>query len=238
MPDLPTTALTKSNPCPNVPRAGVLKGKPCLRPEGVGHAGACVHDPEKLEATIKREVAQQPIPMTDQEIIEALTAEDIRQRSAALEDAESTWDQVRTQAMPKILCPQCNGNGKVTGGSLGEFCDRCNGQRMVQDLTVAFDFAMPDFASLRGPIARYGDAHALRAHGVKAALPARSSVPTMETIEALVTQARTRARELGPGQAPPLPRELPSAAADDPGGIEDTATDAELVEFEGSGKAG
>ncbi len=230
-----STALTKPT-CPNVPRAGAFKGQPCLREPG--HAGACVHDPSKLAATVAREEAQRPIPMTDQEIIDALSAEEVRQRSAALEEAQSTWEQVRAQAMPTILCPQCNGNGRVTGGSLGEFCDRCNGSRTVQDLTKPFDFAMPDFASLRGPIATYADAHALRAHGVRAALPAKSSVATIEEIEELITKARTRARELGPGQAPPLPRSLPAAQAGDPGGIEDTATDAELVEFETGGEGG
>lgn len=232
---MPDTAITKHNPCPNVPRRGQLAGKPCLRPEGAGHAGACVHDPDKLEATIKLESSQQPIPMTDQEIIEALTAEEIRRRSEALEEAQTTWEQVRQQAMPKILCPQCNGNGRVTGGTLGEFCDRCNGQRMVQDLTVEFDFAMPDFQALRGPISAYGQAHALRAHGVRAALPAKSSVPTMEEIEQVKAAARRRALELGPGRAPTLPRELPPAPADGDGSLADVATDAELVEAEEQG---
>lgn len=230
------TAITKSNPCPNVPRRGIYLGKPCLRPEGAGHAGACVYDPDKLAATIAREEAGKPIPMTDDEIVRAFTEDEIRQRSAALEDAQSTWEQVRNQAMPKILCPQCNGNGRVTGGSLGEFCDACNGSRVVQDRTKPFDFAMPDFAELRGPIARYADAHALRAHGVRAELPDKSTVASLETIHALTAAAQQRALELGPAQMPPLPRSLPDAAAGERTGYDDTATDAELVEQETGGE--
>jgi hypothetical protein len=227
---MPETALVKNTSCPKTPRAGAFAGKPCLRPEGQNHPGACVYDPAKLEATIQREESQRPIPMTDEEITNAFTADEIRQRAQALDDAQSVWEQVRDQAMPKLLCPQCSGRGTIHAGSLGEHCDRCNGTRVVQDLTKPFDFAMPDFAALRAPISAYGDAHALRAHGVRAALPAKSTVPDLATIHALTSAAQKRALELGPAQMPELPKALPPKRED--GGIEDTATDAELVEYE------
>ncbi len=116
-------------------------------------------------------------------------AEDpLRSVAQALEDAQTLWEDVAFIANAKMPCPECGGAGNVSNGSLGGFCVRCDGARVV-DHPSAEPLTMPPFAALR-----------LRLSS--------GNPPTHEEIAALVTQAKAISRQLAPVSNPNL---LPAA---------------------------
>ena len=172
------------------------------------------------------------------QVVSTLTDEDLRVRSSALNDAQETWEEVAYMANPKMPCPECSGAGSISGGSLGDLCVRCMGQRVVEQpgrQTVT----MPPFAQLRAAITAYGNALADRGlpagHKGKRhlALPEASTVPTLESIQKLSEEALGKAKQLQ-GTPGVVPDHLLQAPRDhDDGGIEQTADDAELDKLEG-----
>jgi hypothetical protein len=154
-----------------------------------------------------------------EDIVATLTDEDLRQRSQALHDAQETWEELQFLSTPKIPCRECGGSGQVSGGSFGSICVGCMGERMVTP-KGAPSFDMPDFSGMRKAISAYGDALSDRAlpdgHRGKRqlALPAASTVPTLELIETLGEQALSKARQLQSGRPPGHfdPKQLPDAA--------------------------
>ena len=134
-------------------------------------------------------------------IAATLTDEDIRVRSQALSDAQDDWEAVAAYANPQMPCPECGGAGSVAGGSFSDLCIRCEGKRTI-DMPGSPDFVMPPFAELRKAIGAYGDALADKAlpdgHRAKRqlALPPASTVPKLDDISNLRTQAAERSREL------------------------------------------
>ncbi len=223
---------TDPKPCPNRPRAGVFKDHPCLREEG--HPGGHCYTADTLERTLAEEAKHRPI--SDDDLLGAFTHADIAERAQALDETQTLFEGARFKAMPKIPCPTCTGNGQVIGGSLGDACDTCFGKRVIQDDSVPFIFEMPDFNALRGPVVAYGNALVWREYGKEVALPERSSVPDLATIEALRAKALEAHRFLGTGS--PTPNLLPPATAparsgfETEGGIDRTAADKELDEIE------
>lgn len=217
--------------CTNTPKAGIYQGKPCLR--DAGHTGAHVYDQAKLEATLAAERDAQPF--TADEAVAAFSEAEIAERAQAVDDAHGVWESARFKAMPKMPCPACAGNGYIMGG-MSEVCDGCFGKRVVQDAGEDFVFTMPDFAALKAPLVAYGNALAWRQHGKPAALPPAESVPTMDAIDQVLQAGRAKHRELGAGRMPA--GMLPAAPPPDKrgfqsdGGIESTATDAEIDEIE------
>lgn len=172
-------------------------------------------------------------------IVDELTEDDLRARSQALSDAQETWEELSYMTARKIPCPECSGAGAVSSGSLGDICPRCMGRRML-DQPGEVGVEMPPFAALRGAITAYGNAIADRelptGHIAKKqlALPAPATVPTLEQIEQLKTQAAAKVRELGSGapgvvDAPQLP--APKKKRDD-GVLGDDAEDAEFDDHE------
>jgi hypothetical protein len=141
---------------------------------------------------------------TDEEreaIVDSITDDDLRARSQALDDAQTQWEEYVWVATPKIPCNECGGSGMVIGGSLGDFCPTCGGSRVIES-PGGHRIKMPPFATLRSAISAYGDALADRelpaGHRGKRnlALPAASSVPTLEQLQKLGTEALIKVRQL------------------------------------------
>ncbi len=181
------------------------------------------------------------------DIIGQIAEDDIRQRSQQLHEAQEAWEELAYLANPKIPCPECTGAGSVSGGSLGDICVRCLGTRVLEQ-PGSQPMAMPKFAELRSAIGAYGDALADRAlpmgHLGKRGLllPAASTVPTLESLQALYTQAATQARQLAAGGTPGIvdpkllrePKKAKGMAGDgDLGDFED----AELADLEDGGES-
>lgn len=151
------------------------------------------------------------------DVVAKLTEDDIRQRSQALHETQETWEELAFLSTPKIPCRECGASGQVHGGSFGALCPNCLGERMVA-APGAPEFVMPDFTSMRAAIGAYGDALALsglpEGHPKRLALPAPTTVPTMESIKELQKQALDRCKQLQlAGAAPGVfdPRQLPEA---------------------------
>lgn len=134
-------------------------------------------------------------------IASTLTDDDLRIRSQALHEAQETWEELQFVSTPKIPCRECGGAGQVAGGSFGAICVGCMGERMVA-APGATTFDMPDFSGMRKAITAFGNALADRAlpdgHKGKQqlALPAASTVPTLEAIQILADQGLARCRQL------------------------------------------
>lgn len=149
--------------------------------------------------------------LTDEEMEDAvadLDDSDLQERSQALDDAQTMFEELAYLANPKMPCPECTGAGAISAGSLGDVCPRCLGRRVV-DRPGTEPLKQPDFKQLRSAITAYGDAKADRLleadHDGKRnlALPAPSSVPTMADIEAIVADGKEFAKQLG-GTSPGL----------------------------------
>lgn len=219
------------NQCPYVPTQGTNKGIQCLLP--AGHTTFHVYDPGKIPHESE---SGDPSAFTAEEIADAISEEEIRKRSEALHDAQELWERAALRAIPKMPCPECTGRGAVIGGSLGDHCATCNGKRVVDDDASDIEFPMPDFKALRDPLTAYGDALIHRRHGRAMALPPAESVPTLDQISALRAQGKEMHRQLAAGAPPKLPA-LPSGDLDrsgleTEGGVEDTASDAEIDAIE------
>jgi hypothetical protein len=130
-----------------------------------------------------------------------LSNNDLRERAELLNEAQQLYEDLAYISVPKIPCPECSGAGQIYGGSLGNLCPRCLGQRVV-DRPGYEVLALPDFAGIRARITAYGDALADRAlpagHRAKKqlTLPAASSVPTLEEIQAIYDKGQDKAKEL------------------------------------------
>jgi hypothetical protein len=152
-------------------------------------------------------------------ICATLTDDDLRCRAQALHEAQETWEELSFLATPKIPCRECGGSGQVHGGSFGDICVGCMGERMVA-APGAPAFHMPDFSGMRRAITAYGDALADRAlptgHKGKRylALPAASTVPTVAQIDQLQRDGLAQCRQLTAGTAPGVfdPKQLPAPA--------------------------
>ncbi len=181
-----------------------------------------------------------------EDIVSQITEDDIRDRSQELDEAQEAWEELAYIANPKIPCPECTGAGSVSGGSLGDICVRCLGTRVIER-PGSQPMEMPAFAQLRAAIGAYGDALADRAlpmgHRGKRGLllPPPATVPTLEALQALRTQATDHARQLAAGDAPGLvdpkllkdPKKAKGLVGDgDLGDYED----AELADFETGGE--
>lgn len=155
---------------------------------------------------------------SDADIANILTQEDLRQRSQALDEAQTTYEKIAYISVPKMPCPECGGQGSVDGGSLSNICLGCDGARVVER-PDAEPFEMPPFKQLRASISAYGDALADRdipaqlgdgrPHPGKRnlALPAASTVPSLESLQQLKNDGLTKARQLKEGAAA-LEREM------------------------------
>lgn len=136
-----------------------------------------------------------------EDIVASLTEDDLRQRSQALDNAQTMFEEYAWIATPKIPCNECGGSGMVIGGSLGDFCPTCGGSRVIES-PGGHRIKMPPFAELRGAITAYGNALADRelptGHRARRnlALPPASSVPTLEQLNALSAEALTKVRQL------------------------------------------
>jgi len=136
-----------------------------------------------------------------EEAFASLTEDDIRERSQELHDAQELWETLAITSTPKIACPECSGRGSVGSGSLGDICVRCMGRRVI-DAPGSAPIEMPPFAELRAAIGAYGDALADQAlppgHRAKKnlALPAASTVPTMDALRKLGKDGLARSRQL------------------------------------------
>lgn len=119
-----------------------------------------------------------------------LTKHDIQERSQKLHKVQEYHREVSYIKNPKMPCPGCAGKGTVAGGSLGDICLDCMGER-VFDMPGTEALEQPDFAKLRAGITSYGDA--LDAGGV---LPPASSVPTLEELEDLRVKIDNQAKQL------------------------------------------
>jgi hypothetical protein len=125
----------------------------------------------------------------------SLTEEDLRVRSQELHDTQELWEELAYVKNEKIPCPECSGRGAVSAGSLGDICVRCEGRRVI-DRPGSQPLEMPPFRELRAAITAYGNALADAAlpegHIAKRnlALPAASTVPTVDAITALRDDAR------------------------------------------------
>lgn len=177
----------------------------------------------------------------DQEdIVSQLTEDDIRERSRALSDAQEFFEELAYLANPKMPCPECSGAGSVSGGSLGDICVRCMGTRVIEQ-PGSRRMEMPPFAQLRAAIGAYGDALADLAlpamHKGKRmlALPAASTVPTLESILELQAQGTAKARQLAGGTPGVVDERLLKAPrrADEDGHMGNDYEDAELDTIEG-----
>ena len=169
-----------------------------------------------------------------------LSEEDLRERSEKLHEAQQLYEDLAFLYTPKMPCPECTGSGQVYGGSLGNICPRCFGQRVV-DRPAAEQLELPDFASMRRRITAYGDVLADQAlpsgHRAKKhlVLPAASSVPELSEIEDIIKKGNEKAKELRDKQ---LEIEGELAEPEKPKGLlsEDgdlgEYTDAELDEME------
>ena len=132
-----------------------------------------------------------------------LTDEDLRQRSQKLDEAQERWENLVYLSTEKIPCPECGGSGRVGSGSFGDTCVACMGSRVQESPdSDGPGFEIPPFAQLRAQITEYGNALADRelpaGHLGKRnlALPAASTVPTLEAITQLDTDARAKTRAL------------------------------------------
>jgi hypothetical protein len=182
---------------------------------------------------------------------ESLTEADLRDRSQLLDEAQTTWEEVKYLAIPKMPCPECSGAGSVSGGSLGDICVKCWGTRVLE-VPGAQPFPMPDFAALRAGITKYGNAQLAagftfdqrralpEGHPMKdPTLPPASAVPTIAQIQALMDQAHEISRKAlaqgSPGIIDPKLLRDPSPAKGMLGeGNLDEYTDAELDGIEKS----
>lgn len=150
-------------------------------------------------ATVGEEAA--PETISDDDVIASLSEADLRERSAALNEAQENWEEVASTANPKIPCPECGTAGNVSGGSLGDICPRCLGSRVL-DAPGRTIVQQPDFRGMRAAITAYGDALADRllpsGHRAKKqlALPAAATVPSLESIATLNQQAIDVSRQL------------------------------------------
>jgi hypothetical protein len=149
--------------------------------------------------------------LTDDEladVVDSLTDDDLRERSQALNEAEELYEELAFLGNPKMPCPECVGAGSVSGGSLGDICPRCIGQRVI-DRPDSEPLKRPPFKELRAAISKYGNAMANAqlpaGHDGKRdlALPAAASVPTLEEIKAIYSEGKALARQIGSGHALP-----------------------------------
>jgi len=150
------------------------------------------------------------------EDIEEIGDEDLRLRLQALDEAQSTWEELAYLSNPKMPCPECSGGGFVASGSLGDVCVRCGGDRVIDQPGVESRVDLAQFRPMRAALAAYGEALDDRlfpddpdgrraAGGLKSrrnlALPPASSLPTLEAIQALQRLGMDKTRLLG--SAPP-----------------------------------
>jgi hypothetical protein len=231
--------------CDYSPTQGIYKGSRCLLAED--HDGAHNYDPAKVPPAPPIATAVDD-ELSEQEIMDAISEEEIRRRSERLDEAQGIWERAHARAMPKMPCPECSANGAVVGGSLGDHCPTCHGTRVVSDDSVEFEFTIPPFAELRAAVSAYGDALVWRRNGLPSGLPAKrlaefkkkmvlppaSSVPSLEHIEDLLRQGRAKHAELAGHAAPMLPPAKPPRRTgfEREGGIEDTDSDADLDDLE------
>lgn len=240
-----------TTPCNYTPNQGTNKDKTCLRPRG--HDGIHLYDAAAV-ATAEQQPAVSA-EFTNQEIQDAITEEEIRKRAEGLDAAQTLWERARDRAIAKIPCPECTGNGQVYGGALGDHCPTCHGARVVPDDLAEAPFEMPPFAELRAGLTKYGDALTWIHHGLpsgltaagadpaaverfrreKMTLPPASTVPTMAQIEDLTTTGKAKLKAItAAAPAPALPAPAPKAPRtgfQGEGGIENTASDAEVDEL-------
>lgn len=127
---------------------------------------------------------------------------DLRQRSEALNDAQEAWENLSFIATAKIPCHECGGRGVTAAGSFGDIeCPNCHGKRVVEH-PANDPLVPPPFAMLRAAITEYGDALADRLlpaghrHKRGLALPAASTVPTIDAIGEILKDTMTRAKAL------------------------------------------
>jgi hypothetical protein len=171
--------------------------------------------------------------------VDILTEDELRNRLQDLDKAQTYWEETAYVVTPKIPCPECTGAGSISGGSLGNACPTCHGQRVIADPN-ARQIQYPPFAELRRQLSEYADKqiflalpadHAAR-KGKDLALPPAASLPTREQIAKLVTEAK-QLRSLGAGSGPDL-KSLPSREpgvgiegdAEEDGSYDDDALDA------------
>jgi len=185
-------------------------------------------------------------PLDEVEPATTLTEDDIRERSASLDQTQELWEELSYMANPKMPCPECGGQGALAAGSLGNTCVRCMGSRVIE-VPGGHTLEMPPFATMRQALGAYGDALALRQlpEGHKGrpqilALPAASTVPTLEQITILRTTGIEKARTLQglPGVVPvhqlPEPKTPKGLAGEGDLGEYD---DAELADIEADGRS-
>ncbi len=131
-----------------------------------------------------------------------ISQEDLRQRSEALDDAQEAWENFAYLSTRKIPCRECGGRGTTAAGSFGDIeCPLCHGKRVVEEPGQA-PIEMPPFAQLREAITAYGsalaDRHLPEGHKGKRylALPAATTVPTVDAIGELLKQGVTRVKQI------------------------------------------
>jgi hypothetical protein len=178
--------------------------------------------------------------------MDELDEEDLRKRSAALDEAQTAWEELAYVSTAKAPCPECSGAGQIGGGTLGDICPRCLGQRVI-DAPGSEPLEMPPFSHLRAAITAYGDALADRAlpagHRARKqlALPPASSVPALESLVMLKVTAIGKAKQLrgAPGWVDPKllaePKKAKGLAGD---GELGEYSDAELAELEDAANRG
>lgn len=216
--------------CTYTIRQGMRRGERCVLV--ANHDGAHAYDQALLGtgSPLAPDSA-----FTEAEIADAISEEEIRQRTEELNNAQDVWEQAADRAQPKVLCPDCSGRGEVSGGSLGNACPRCHGKRVIDDPGEdPVDIDMPDFATPRAALAAYGDALVWRRHGKQVALPPASTLPSREEIKDLRQRGRAAVKLLtanGP-KLPELPASAPARDDADEGGMHNTASDAELDAIE------
>lgn len=143
--------------------------------------------------------------------------DDIDDRLRELHEAQTIWERIEYLQTAKMPCPECGGSGQLYGGTLGNTCPTCMGQRMV-DHPGADDIKVPDFADMRQKLSAAATARDQRL-GLRAAterrlaLPAAGSLPTLAEIRDLARQGHEQANECrtapmieGDLRAPPRPR--------------------------------
>jgi len=142
--------------------------------------------------------------------------EDLRVRLQALDDAQSTWEELAYLANPKMPCPECSGGGYVASGSLGDVCVRCGGDRVI-DQPGGAKVDLEQFKPMRVALAAYGEAlddrlfpddpdGARAKSGLRSrrnlALPAPATVPTLEAIQKLQADGEARVQQAHLAGAP------------------------------------
>lgn len=170
-----------------------------------------------------------------------LSNEELGEIFAALDKQEEQYELLAYATVPKLPCPECGGMGSVPGGSLGDFCPRCQGQRFLDQPGEELPFEMPNFQGMRVALSAYAkalDDHLLpEGHPAKKhlALPPASSVPTKAQMEELAAQFKELKARLKAVPLPqlPEPRKREDAGILGPGDDDsDELSDEQLDELE------